>query len=341
MDDNRLKGLTAFVGLGLVCTVGAGAVIGSDSAAHDLRPKAVEALSAAGIADVEVDFDGREAKLSGGASSERRKAISVVRGINGVRRARFTGVGQVAPPLAPTGIISAPVLKLSRSDIGATISGIVPSAEVAASLKTAAAVAFGGTVSGDFTIDPSVGSADWLAAIPEVFGDLAGVKNLEIGVGDDPSIQLGGSIESQVGADRIEGLVSGAVPDLTVDSAITVDAGTLDSGDANTLNSATLYFGRGSASLSGINTATLRRVVDVLKRNAGINVEVDGHAGPADPVKGKVLSSARVAAVRAYLVWAGIGADRVAAKSFSSGERTNADAFAKQYRRVDFVVEEG
>lgn len=334
MDDNRLKGLAGLAGLALVGTVGAGAAVGSNSAAQDLRPQAVRALTAANLADVRVDFEGREAKLTGGESSERIRAVSVVEAIKGVRWATFAS----KPATPPERTHSAPAMRFSRSDMGATISGVVPSAEAAASVKTAAAEASGGTVSGDFTIDPSVGSADWVTEMPEIFGDLAGVKMLEIGIGEG-SIQLGGSIESQVGADKIGALVSAAVPYLAVDNAITVDAGTLDSEDAETLNTATLYFSRGSATLSTDSTAVLDEVADVMMRNVGMDIEADGHAGPADPVRGRALSRARIAAVRAYLLRAGVDADRVTVESFATGEGTTADVFAKRYRRIDFAVE--
>jgi outer membrane protein OmpA-like peptidoglycan-associated protein len=337
VDDNRLKGIAGIVGLALIGAVVAGAVVGSNSAADDLRPKAVQALRTAGLKAIAVDFDGREAKLSGGLAGERGKAISVVEDINGVRWAKFSGKPAApVPPAAP----SASSMKLSRSDIGATISGVVPTAEAAAQLKTAAAEAFGGAVSGDFKVDPSVDSADWITALPEVYGDLAGIKNLDIGIGGGDRIQLGGSIESQAGADRVKALVAAAVPDLTVDSTITVDAGTLDSDDAATLNSAALYFDRGTAKLSAVATTALDRVADVMKRNAGIDLEAGGHAGPSDPVQGKRLSDSRVTAVKTYLVRAGVEADRITTRSFGSGENTLVDPVAKQYRRVDFVVEE-
>lgn len=338
MDDNRLKAFAAIVGLALVVTVGVGAVVGSNSAAADLRPRALNALRAAGLTDVQVDFDGREAKLSGGARAERSRAVAVVEAVNGVRWATFTGRPSAATTI-PAGP-SAPAMRFSRSDIGATIGGAVPSAEVAAALKTAAAEAFGGSVSGDFTVDPSIHSAGWFDELPEVFGDLVVVKNLEVAIGGGGVIQIGGSIESQTGADRAAKIVAAAVPDLTVDSAITVDPGRLDSEDAAVLNSATLYFGRGSATLSADNRATLKRVVDVLRRNAGINLEAGGHAGPSDPTRGKILSDERLAAVKAFFLSAGLDSDRITSRSFGSAKKSVGDPFAKRYRRVDFAIEE-
>ena len=338
MDDRRLRALAGLVGLALVGTIGAGAVVGSNSAANDLQPKAVGALRSAGMSDIAVDFKGREATLSGGADAERSRAISLVEGVNGVRWATFTNRPSVSPtiPAAP----SDPSLTFSRSDIGATIGGVVPSAEIAADLKTAAAEAFGGTVSGDFKVDPSVHLAGWFYELPEVFGDLVVVKNLEIAIGGGDTIRIGGSIESQIGADRAKQIVAGAVPDLTVDSLITVDPGTLDSDDAATLNSATLYFGRGSSRLSDRGRATRDRVVDVLKRNAGINLEAGGHAGPSDPTRGEVLSDERVAAGKAYLLSSGLDSNRVTSRSFGSARKSGGDPFATRYRRVDFAVEE-
>ncbi len=339
MDDLRLKAVAGIVGVALCGTVGVGAIVGSYATAGDLQPKAIKALRSAGLTGIMVDFNGREAKLSGGVADERSEAISVVEHIGGVRWAKFSG-RPTASLSAPT-VGSGPSVGLSRSNDGATISGVVPSAEIAADLKTTAAEAFGGSVSGDFRIAPSVRSAGWLNELPEVFGDLVGVKNLEIEIrSDGSSIRIGGSIESQVGADRAKEIVTAAMPDLTVDSTITVNPGRLDSDDAATLNSAVIYFPRGSSRLSATSIATLDRVFDVLNRNVGVNVEAGGHAGPNDPAQGRILSNERVNAVKAYLMSSGLDSDRVSTRSFGSAGKSAGDQFAKRYRRVDFAIEE-
>jgi outer membrane protein OmpA-like peptidoglycan-associated protein len=337
VDDKRLRGLTGIVGLALVGTIGAGAVVGSDSAADDLQPKAAAALGAAGIHDITVGFDGREARLSGGLANERRKAISVVEGINGVRWAKFSGQPSALPlpPAAP----SAPSMKLSHSDLGATISGVVPTAEVAAALKTAAAEAFGGTVSGDFRIDPSIDTADWFNELPEVFGDLFAVKDLDIGIGGQGLFQVTGTVRSQIGVDKLKDLLTAALPDLTVNSSLSVDPGGLSPADAQTFDSATLYFNSGRSTLNAHNIAALDKVAAVMRRNSDLKIVAGGHAGPSDPDRGEVLSDERVAAVKAYLVGAGVKAERITTKSFGSAEKSGGNPFAKKYRRVDFAVE--
>jgi outer membrane protein OmpA-like peptidoglycan-associated protein len=336
VDDKTLKRLAALTGLGLVGVVGVGAVVGSNSAADDLQPKAYKALSAHHLRGLNVDFDGREAKISGGTAADMAKAKKVVEDIHGVRWAKVTGKPTSGSTAATPAVAS---MKFSHSDLGSTIMGVVPSAEVAASLKAAAAEAFGGTVSGDFKIDPTVDSADWFNELPEVFGDLVGVDDLDIGIGGLGSIQVTGTVGSQIGADKVKDLLTAALPDLTVDSTLTVDAGALSPADAQTLDSATLYFGRGKSTLTSGNKAALDKVADVMKRNADLKIEAGGHAGPSDPARGKVLSDERVAAVKAYLVDAGVDAKRVSTKSFGSGEKSGGDPFAKKYRRVDFAVE--
>jgi outer membrane protein OmpA-like peptidoglycan-associated protein len=76
----------------------------------------------------------------------------------------------------------------------------------------------------------------------------------------------------------------------------------------------------------------------VLERNARVSIEVGAHAGPKDPSAGERISNARVAAVKAYLVRAGISADRISTRSYASDPGTTTKASARQYRRVDFVV---
>ncbi|MCW2750310.1 MAG: hypothetical protein JWR83_1420 [Aeromicrobium sp.] len=336
VNDKTLKRLAALTGLGLVGVVGVGAVVGSNSAADDLRPKAYKALSAHHLRGLTVDFDGREAKISGGTAADMANAKKVVEGIHGVRWAKVTGTPISASTPASPAVAS---MKFSHSALGSTISGVVPSAEVAASLKAAAAETFGGTVSGDFKIDPSVDTADWFNELPEVFGDLVGVDDLEIGIGGLGTFQLAGTVGSQIGADKVKNLLIAALPDLRVHSSLTLDAGALSPADAQTLDSATLYFRRGKSTLTAGNKAALDKVADVLKRNADLKLEAGGHAGPSNPARGRVLSDERVAAVKAYLVKAGVDAVRITTKSFGSGEKSGGDPFAKKYRRVDFAVE--
>lgn len=343
MSENKLKGLAALTGLGLVGVIAAGAIVGSQSAADDLRPKAERALAAAGLDGIEVDFDGREAELSDGKPAELRRAEKIVEGVRGVRWAHIEAddvddVSEDDDDVAQPPKSSVPTLDLQLGSGGVEVSGTVPSADDAAEIKARAAQAFGVPVIGDLTVDPAVGSATWLAALPHVFGDLVGVKELELDIEGEGALELDGSIESQAGADKVSAAVTSALPDLDIVNDIDVEAGDLTPADAATLNSATLYFARGSSALSADITATLDKVAAVLTRHDGLAIEAGGHAGPSNPTKGKQLSDARVAAVKAYLVDAGVAPGRVTTKSYGSDKQTTADAFAKQYRRVDFTV---
>jgi outer membrane protein OmpA-like peptidoglycan-associated protein len=335
MPDNRLRARVGLASLGLVCVVAVGSVVGSQSAADDLRPKAERALSAAGITGVAVGFEGREARLSGGTSVDLARARAIVEGIHGVRWARVgdADIGiSVATPV--------PTLDLRRTSDGLSISGTVPDADVAAELKSRAAEDFGVTVSGDLVVDPSVGRAGWAGELPGVFGDIVGVKDLVLRIDGGGNLELDGSIESMAGADKVHDLVEAAVPDLDVVSRIHADPRGLPAADAMVLNSTTVYFGRGKSSLGAASKAALDSVAEVLERNSWISIEAGGHAGPSDPIRAMDLSDARVAAVRDYLVRAGIEPNRIGTASYASDKMTTVDAFARTYRRVDFVVEE-
>ncbi|MEJ7634052.1 OmpA family protein [Aeromicrobium sp.] len=338
MSEERLKGLAALMGLALVAIVIAGALVGSASVADDLRTRVDRALTAAGLGGIEVELSGREAVLSGGDAADLDRAELVVEGIEGVRSADVESTDAAAKPGAKKGSPTAPTLVLGRTTRGVAISGTVPDADAAAGLKAQAAEAFAVPVTGDLVIDPSVGSAGWLTRLPDVFGDIASIKGLDLQIDESGTMALTGRIESHAGAAKILQLVAAEVPDLEVRSRLTVEPGNLSEDDAALLNSSTLYFARGAARLSARNQRVLDVVAQILRSNRRLAIEAAGHTGPADPVKGERLGIARVAAVKAYLVAAGVRPGRIGTKVFGSVRTSTAGAFAQRYRRVDFVV---
>lgn len=338
MSEKRLKGIAVLLGTTLLAVITVGALIGSSSAADDLQAKADRALAAADLDGVHVTFHGREAELSGGPADDLGKAQRIVEGIDGVRWADVVpGAGGTPTPRPPD---TTPTLDLSRTGTDVTISGTVPDADAAVSIKAGVAEAFGVPVTGDLMINPAVGTADWIDQLPDVFGDIVGVKGLGLTIDGAGTLQLSGSIESRAGVDDVRSLVVAAVPELDVVNRLDVRPGDLSDVDATILNSATLYFAPGSSDLSTSNRRVLDAVADVLHRHDGITIEAGAHTGPDDPAAGEVLGLARVAAVKAYLVRSGVRAARISSRTFASSSHT-AEPTAKQFRRVDFVVSRG
>jgi outer membrane protein OmpA-like peptidoglycan-associated protein len=324
-STKQLAGLT---GIALAAVIGIGSVAGANSARDDLTPKAYKALVQAGLSNVKVDFDGREAKLSSGTPEELAKAEKIVEGVTGVRWAKIDSNRSTNLPAPPT-------FSLTRGADGVNLSGVVPNAAIAQQLKDAALSL--GKVSGNVKVDSSVGTADWLNTLPKLIPDLEGVNGLALSV-DGDSIAIGGSLTTQGGVDAVTALVEPAVPGLTLDNTLKVDSDSMSPDQASYVDAANVYFARGSATLDDKSKAALLTLADVLLRVPGLELEIGGHAGPTDPDFGKVLSDKRVAAVKAFLVASNVDADRLTTKSYGSDPETDGDAYAKQYRRVDFIV---
>jgi len=99
MADKHKVG-TAITAVLLGGTVVAGALVGQNTNANSLEPKAVNALQSAGITGVDVSFKGREAYLTGQGATDAQlqQAKQVVESVYGVRWATISGgTGSIAP----------------------------------------------------------------------------------------------------------------------------------------------------------------------------------------------------------------------------------------------------
>lgn len=329
-----VKPLAVVTGLALAGVIGVGGVVGSEATADSLEPRAREALDAAGLTDVEVEFEGREAEVSNGSIQDLQRAEDVVEGVDGVRWATIDRDSSDDDDDE-----RAVRVALEREGNELRIDGTVPDASTAARLKSSAADAFGVPVVGDLEIDDSLQAPSWGNQLAGTFGDMAAIKDLDLDL-EGTTLELGGSIESEAGRDKVVDLIGAAMPDVTIEDDLDIEAGGLSADDAETLNGATLYFARGGSDLSTESIGQLDDVATVLQDNPDVVIEAGGHAGPTNPDAGARLSQQRVDAVKDYLVQAGIDASRVQTKSYGSDQQTGADPYAKQYRRVDFVVKE-
>lgn len=217
MSDRTLKGLIGLVVAGLVAVIAVGAVFGSSAAAGDLRDRSQIALTAAGLDDVLVDFNGREAELTGGNDVEIRLARTLVGSLPGVRRvdlviSRDEAIDDVAR------------FELDRAGDVVRISGVVPTPDDAAAIKVGVAAGLRTMITGDVAVDTSLAPAVWADALPDVFEALGHVEDLELDLRGDGSVVLGGTVASSSERDRLVRQVSRALPDLDVVSRFEVAA---------------------------------------------------------------------------------------------------------------------
>jgi outer membrane protein OmpA-like peptidoglycan-associated protein len=212
----------------------------------DLTAKATAALQAAGIGAV-VEFDGRDAVLSGGlADSERSRALEIVGNVTGVRQAEWAdsiaatsttvpGTTTVPPAttvpsgtsstLAPSTTTTGPnasSLTATLSGGALTLSGAVPSAEVAAQVAGVADLVYGPFVTNSLAVDDSLAPAGWLPSAPNLmaFLPIAGEAELTV-VGNQATLTgTAGSAEKKAQLEAALGAALGS--DVTLTSSIEV-----------------------------------------------------------------------------------------------------------------------
>jgi outer membrane protein OmpA-like peptidoglycan-associated protein/osmotically-inducible protein OsmY len=212
-----------------------------------LSADATAALQAAGIT-ANVDFEGRDAVLSGGLSdSERDRALELVRNVTGVRQAEWltpiadtpTSTTQPSPTtvpstteppgssstLGPTTTVTgldAPSLTATLSRGALTLSGTVPNAEVAAQVAGIADLVYGPFVTNDLSLDDSVGSAGWVQNAPNLMAFLPIVGEAELTVVGNEATLTGtaGSAEKKAQLEAALGAALGS--DVTLTSSVEV-----------------------------------------------------------------------------------------------------------------------
>lgn len=215
MSDRVLRRLIGIVAVALVAVVATGSVLGSRTVATDLTRRSETALSAAGLQDVGVSFDGREARLRGGNDIQSRLAAALVETLPGVRQ---VAVARDREPVLP-GVAR---LELDRAGDDVEIAGVVPSPDAAATVKVDAASSLRATVTGDVEVDRSVGAAEWVDALPDVLDVVAVVEGLELDIPGDGTVRLGGSVADAGTRSSIVQQVERALPGLRLDAALTV-----------------------------------------------------------------------------------------------------------------------
>ena len=107
----------------------------------------------------------------------------------------------------------------------------------------------------------------------------------------------------------------------------------------------TLFFDAGSADFTAEAAAVLAAVVADHRRTGFGRIIVAGHADRSGPERGNAeLSRQRAAAVRAYLIGAGLPPDLIVTEAYGEGKAlvaTSNGSAEPQNRRVEIFVERG
>jgi flagellar motor protein MotB len=223
---------------------------GVSNAEDDLEARAETALQQAGI-EASVDFDGRDATLSGPVSAaEQEQALAVVEGLTGVRQAEWevpeagttTSIGTTTTALSTTTsaaqgsstTTTAPAstttmagaatstLNASLSRGALTLSGAIPSAEAAAQIAGVANLIYAPFVTNNLVVDDSINPAPWLATAPNLMAFLPIVGEAELNVVGTKA-SLTGTAGTDAKKAQLEGAIAEALgPDVDLVASIEV-----------------------------------------------------------------------------------------------------------------------
>ncbi|MGH3713595.1 MAG: OmpA family protein [Micromonosporaceae bacterium] len=309
----------------------------------DLTTRSNAALSEAGLPDVDVAFDGRDATLSGVPEGQQDQALEVVKGVEGVRVAKVSGAGGGGDEPYPTTPAEAGTIDLSLEGESLVLSGTVPDeATKEAMLADAKANAGGREVVDKLTVEEG-------ATLP---GDAANVGKLAAalapGTPGDRSVSWGadgvsltGAVPDQATHDKVVADAEKAAPGATIDDQLTVDesigASTEDvQAEINAyLKGHPITFEPDSPALTPQGKKTVDHVAGLLKQAPDATILIEGHAARipgADRGFYQKLSGQRADTVKRALVGHGIAAENITTKGYG-------DYGPRPGRRVDIKVQ--
>lgn len=103
-----------------------------------------------------------------------------------------------------------------------------------------------------------------------------------------------------------------------------------------------VFFATGDAVLADRSKEQLDLLVNILKENEGVNIQINGHTdNQGDAADNMALSEERAKAVLDYLVSQGINKDRLSSKGYGDTDPTasnETDAGKQKNRRTDFII---
>ncbi len=322
----------------------------------DLSTKSQQALAAAGMEKVRVEFEGRDATLIGAATSrsEADSAAAVVLAVEGVRAVEnhleVDGTPSVAPPLTtdpttpPVQGTEPPSFVMLVSGGTVALTGSVPTDEIRDALVAGAVRAFGlEHVVSTISVSPQTASAPWLEALPFMLGQMGDVTEFSLVVAGGTA-ELSGLAVTEAASQSIESLVALSLPGLEVVNLLEVgaDEHELVQGKLDGLDLTRVTFSVGSTDLEPAGLSVLATVVAILGDHPDVVIEIGGHTdatGSED--KNVELSQGRAEAVLEYLVDGGVARERMTAVGYGSQHPVGdnfTEAGRAANRRIEIVV---
>jgi len=349
-----LLGTALFLALFLLCVRHA-----TPRVEADLSKRADDALDAVGLESIHVDFEGRDARLTGTVSETQIKELAdatvrTVRGIRTVDNAVVVDEGATGRRDATDG----QRVVLGWAGDRMTVSGGVPSEAARSAIVTVASSVFGAArVQDELKIVPGSRevAASEAGAVATLLVQLAEGEARFIdgavtvdgwaateSVREEVLVGIGAHWESAEATIQV-----GSPPEAATESTPPSRAAPLDSADCQReldrwLASERIRFAKNSAEIDPSSLGLLDGLTDVALRCQDARLEVSGHTdsyGPAD--WNTELSQLRADAVAGYLIRGGVEARRLQPRGYGS-ERPLADnetqAGREENRRIEFEV---
>lgn len=303
----------------------------------DLTSRSKQALAAAGLSAVEVDFIGRDGTLKAASAAEADQALAIVRELEGVRVAvaEAPAVAAPAPSPSPSAAATPPTVVLTLSGGRAVLTGTVPTEDARKRLvEAAASLAGAGPVDDRLKVDASVTDAglDGLANVVSAYGQGAKDVSVELRGGN---LSLAGTLASQAAKDAVTAAAAGS-------GSVVVDRTEVAKVQQELVKLPAVTFLDNSTTLTPAGRAALGEAARILTANPQVKVRIEGHTDSNGTAADNLaLSRARAKAVLDYLVKQGVAADRLTAQGYGESRpaRPNtSEANQAVNRRVEFIV---
>jgi len=310
-----------------------------DHIQDDLTSRTRRGLSAAGLPNARVSFEGRDATVENVAAGSVEAAKVAVLRVRGVRAA--TVLANAPAPSSPV-----PPLRVAVSGNTMTLSGAVPNrAAGAALIRAATSAAPGRTVVDRLAVTSGASASATPADVSRLIAVLGtGDRGLSF---DGATITLTGAVADDATKTAIERRARAAMPAATIDNRLSVTAVHPDAARLQALVNAALgaqpvMFQPDSASFTPAGLASVHTIAALLHSTTRLRLEVDGHVARTagnhpDP---RTLSRQRADAVAALLVQLGVRAD-ITAKGFGDSRPLTTDGTPEgqaKNRRVEIKV---
>jgi outer membrane protein OmpA-like peptidoglycan-associated protein len=305
-----------------------------DAVQSQLADRSTRALSAAGLSDARVRFDGRDATVLVRSPGDRDRALAIVRSQQGVRVARVivdrtaTGAGQ-SPSSRPTGSTKASGPS-GKSGPGSTPSRSVGSSPPRAPSASASASATGQSAIPSASPGPTVAPGPSMPPIPSATNGSTPPSGAPAAPAASPPTILPPSTEPPPA-----GVSRSATPPATTGESIPRVQTAVD-----TLGP--IQFASASAALTPAGRKLVAGVAAILRSDGSVNVEIQGFTDTVGPATTNLaLSRMRARTVYDTLRVLGIPAGRMTATGYGeSHPRMPNDSGANRAanRRVTFVI---